>query len=165
MPVVWEAVAAAAFPNVGGLLNGYLIRPEINKWYKTLKKPTWTPPNAAFPIAWTSLYAGMGYASYLVWRDGEGFDGPARLPLALYAGQLALNWSWSPIFFHFHSLKWSMVNIVCLWSSVAACGFTFWQINKVAGVLMIPYLGWLSLATALNYRILKDNPEDTNKTE
>lgn len=159
MPIIWEAVGATLLPNIGGCLNGLLIRPEIDNWYKSLKKPSWRPPNSAFPIVWTGLYTGMGYASYLVWKDGGGFDGPARLPLTLYASQLALNWSWSPIFFHYHSPKWSMVNIVFLWSGVAACSYTFWQINKTAGIIMIPYLCWLTLASALNYRIWKDNPE------
>jgi tryptophan-rich sensory protein len=72
-----------------------------------IKKPSWRPPNFVFPIVWTFLYLSMGYASYLVWRDGgETLNGPAGLPLTLFAITLFLNYAWSYIFFFYHNLKW-----------------------------------------------------------
>ncbi|KAL1464482.1 hypothetical protein WDU94_004124 [Cyamophila willieti] len=155
----WKAIGAVLLPNVGGIASSLIVRKEIKTWYETLKRPDWRPPNWLFGPMWTSLYCGMGYASYLVWRDGGGFSGPARLPLALYGTQLALNWAWSPIFFGAHKLDWALGEISILWLTVAACGVKFHEVNQTAGYLIIPYLAWLSLASALNYVIYRDNPK------
>lgn len=68
-------VGATLLPNVGGIVGGVFSRDSIKTWYVNLKKPEWTPPNYVFGPAWTVLYSGIGYASYLVYRDGGGFNG------------------------------------------------------------------------------------------
>lgn len=159
------AVGAVLLPNVGGWISGYVVRDSYGEWYDSLKKPDWRPPKAAFGFVWTALYSGMGYASYLVWKDGGGFSGDAKLPLALYGTQLALNFAWSPIFFGAHCLKGSLVEIGLLTAAAAGTGHMFYQINKTAGYLFVPYLAWLGMASALNYCIWRDNKDvDCKKT-
>ncbi|KAL1396814.1 hypothetical protein pipiens_010244 [Culex pipiens pipiens] len=156
-----KIILAIALPLVGGWINGYLTRPEIAGWYQGLNLPSFRPPNWVFAPVWTSLYIGMGYASYLVWRDGGGFNGKARRPLILYGVQLALNWAWTPIFFKLHELKWSFVESLALAGAVAATGFAFSKVNQIAGYVFIPYFVWCSYASLLNFVIYKHNPEQT----
>uniref|UniRef100_A0A3Q2WM56 Translocator protein n=2 Tax=Haplochromis burtoni TaxID=8153 RepID=A0A3Q2WM56_HAPBU len=160
-PKMWLQIAGfTALPHLGGLYGGYLTRKEVDTWYPTLKKPSWRPPNKAFPVVWTCLYTGMGYGSYLVWKELGGFTEDALVPLGLYGTQLALNWAWTPIFFGAHKLKWSLVEIVLLTGTVGATMMSWYPISRTATMLLAPYLGWLCLATSLNYCIWRDNPEE-----
>ena len=135
-----------------GAIPGSIITRKNQSWYEHIQKPTWRPPKWAFGPVWTALYAGMGYASYLVYEDGAD-----QVALALYSTQLALNWAWTPIFFGLHNLKLAAFEISALWVSVAACGAKFYSINTTAGLLFVPYLVWVTLATALNFNIWKNN--------
>ncbi|XP_023345705.1 translocator protein [Eurytemora carolleeae] len=158
------AIGATLAPFVGALPGSLITRTEVKGWYRHIKKPEWRPPNWAFGPVWSSLYASMGYASYLVYRDGGGFSG-AAVPLALYGSQLALNWAWTPVFFGQHNVKGGFYLICALWVNVAACGLSFYGVNKTAGYLMAPYLAWLSLATMLNYSIWKMNGDRPSPKE
>lgn len=100
------ATGAVILPNLGGWAGAFITKKNIKPWYEGLKSPTCKPPNYVFGPVWTTLYCGIGYASYLVYKQGGGFGGAAKFPLTLYAAQLALNWAWTPIFFHLHELKW-----------------------------------------------------------
>jgi len=146
------AAAATLLPYVGGFAGSFITRKNIPNWYEHLVKPSWRPPNWAFGPVWTCLYGGMGFASYLVWRDGG--DATA---LSLYSAQLALNWAWTPIFFGAHRVRAAFLEMCVLWAAAGATGLAFHQVNRAAGLLFLPYMAWLSLAAALNYAVWRDN--------
>ncbi|KAG5874879.1 hypothetical protein JTB14_022952 [Gonioctena quinquepunctata] len=157
VPVNWPALGFTLLPNLGGVGGGFITRPQIKTWYESLKRPSWRPPNWAFGPVWTSLYCGMGYASYMVYRDGGGFDGPARLPLAVYGVNLVANWAWTPIFFGTKNIKLALYEMQIINVTAVGMAYLFYQVNPHAGLLIVPYCLWLSVATALNYVIYRDN--------
>lgn len=118
-------------------------------WYEQLNQPAGTPPDIAFPIVWTLLYIGMAIAAWRVWRA----VGASRA-LALFALQLALNALWTPLAFGAHALLWSLLVIVALWLVLAATLAAFWHADRIAGLLLAPYLVWVGYATYLNAGLL-----------
>jgi tryptophan-rich sensory protein len=121
-------------------------------WYDDLKKPSWTPPNWLFPLAWTTLYIFMSIAAARVAvQAGNAYA------MAFFAVQIAVNTLWTPIFFGLQRIKTGLMIIVWLWFAVAATMIAFWQIDVLAGVLFVPYLIWVTVATALNYSVWRLN--------
>ncbi len=121
-----------------------------------LNKPAFTPPGWLFGPVWTVLYIMMAVAAILVWR--RGWDTPGvRLALVLFAVQLALNLSWSPVFFGLHQLGWSVVIILALLAAIIATTVAFFRVSTIAGILFVPYLLWVSFATVLNITIWRIN--------
>ncbi|RYH06357.1 TspO/MBR family protein [Tropicimonas sp. IMCC6043] len=132
--------------------TGALFAP--GEWYRGLRKPAWTPPSWVFSVMWTSLYLLMSWAAARVAvADGSG------LALALWALQIALNTLWTPVFFGLHRMRSGLVIITLLWVSVAATALAFFQTDTLAGVMLVPYLAWVSVAACLNYSILRLNPD------
>ncbi|TDU70971.1 TspO/MBR related protein [Prosthecobacter fusiformis] len=126
------------------------------EWYAGLVKPSWNPPAWVFGPAWTLLYTLMAVAAWLVWKRG-GFGGQ-KGPLTLYFIQLALNAVWTPVFFGAHELGWALVVILMLWLAIFATLLSFWRVRQMAGLLFVPYLAWVSFATALNFMLWRLNP-------
>jgi len=154
-----KPIVFTAFPHVGGLAGAFITRKNIKNWYENLNRPSWRPPNWLFGPVWTSLYTGMGYASYMIYRDGGGFDGEAKTALALYGSQLALNWAWTPIFFGCHKLGLATAEILVLAGNIGACIFYFSKINKTASYILIPYMAWVSFASVLTAWMWRNNPD------
>jgi len=137
---------------LGGALGSVATFPELTTWYAVLAKPAWNPPNWLFGPVWSTLYVLMGISLFLVWR--EGLDRrDVRYAILIFAVQLGLNVAWSLVFFGLHSIFGGLVLIIILWLAIWANIVAFYVISKPAGLILIPYLIWVSIASYLNYTI------------
>jgi tryptophan-rich sensory protein len=136
-----------------GALGSIATEPAIPTWYALLAKPGFNPPNWVFAPVWTTLYIMMGMAAWRVWR----VTGARSAEIVLFAVQLAFNLAWSWIFFSWHLLLPALVEMAVLALLVAATLIAFWRRDRIAGVLMLPYLAWLGFAFALNLAIWRLN--------
>ena len=156
MPITRQILALALFLAVtfsAAGIGSLATTPNITTWYAGLAKPSWNPPNWIFGPVWTVLYISMAVAAWLVWRQG----GLWQWPLALFAVQLALNAAWSWLFFGFHMPGAAFIEVVALLVAIAATTIAFWPRSMAAGILMLPYLGWVSFASVLNFTIWRLN--------
>ncbi|KZL38837.1 CrtK [Pseudomonas syringae pv. syringae] len=130
--------------------TGIIFKPGA--WYESLEKPSFTPPDWAFPVAWTTIYLLLAWAGYrLTLIPGS------EIVLALWAAQISLNTLWTPVFFGANRLVAAMVILVLLWIVVAAMIVMALQLDIITGLILFPYLVWLSVAAALNFSILRHN--------
>lgn len=133
-----------------GWVGSLVTMPAIEGWYASLEKPFFTPPNWLFGPAWTTLYVLMAIAAWLVWRA------PTRTafrPMGIFFFQLALNFSWSFAFFGLQNPLAGLVVIVALWFGIIWTISAFRPYSGLAALLLVPYILWVSYATALNAAI------------
>jgi benzodiazapine receptor len=135
---------------------GAIASVEAALFYAELARPAWAPPASVFGPVWTALYALMGVSAWLVWRErGAAWRRPA---LALFVAQLAANALWSWLFFHWKSGALAFAEVLLLLVLIAATVLLFWQVRRLAGLLMVPYLGWVAFASALTWSVWRANP-------
>ncbi|NOT58574.1 MAG: tryptophan-rich sensory protein [Deltaproteobacteria bacterium] len=146
--IAWLALCFAA--------SSTAVFVSVDGWYAGLLKPSWNPPAWLFGPVWTLLYAMMAVAAWLVWREG-GWREQARA-LRLFLLQWLLNALWTPLFFGLHRPGLAFAEIILLWLALVATLVSFWRVRKQAGVLLMPYLAWVSFAAALNFTIWRLNP-------
>jgi benzodiazapine receptor len=121
---------------------------SVGGWYQALAKPSFNPPDWIFAPVWTALYFMMAVAGWRVWRR-DGLSA-ARGAMTLFALQLMLNMGWSVVFFGLRSIGAALAEILVLLLAILATTVLFWQRDRVAGMLLIPYAGWVTFATVLN---------------
>ena len=147
----WVLITLAA-GWVGNALSGVME----SQFYQQLSRPDWAPPASVFGPVWTSLFVMMGTAAWLVWRE-RGFAG-ARIPLVLYLVHLIFNAAWTGIFFGLEAPGWAFAEILVLLAMIVALIVLFVRVRTLAGVLLVPYLLWVSYATALTFALWRMNP-------
>ena len=144
-------LASFAAAGMGGLAS-------VNAagFYGDLVRPPWAPPAWLFGPVWSVLFLLMGVAAWLVWRD-HGFRS-AGAALTLYLAQLLANALWSWLFFAWRQGAFAFAEVTVLWLLIAATIFSFWRLNRLAALLLVPYLAWVSFAAALNFVLWRLNP-------
>lgn len=148
----FKLIIAIIVSELAGIIGAIFTTPAIDTWYATLTKPALNPPGWVFGPVWTTLFALMGIAAFLVWKQGLQRR-EVKMALGIFIGQLVLNTLWSIIFFGLHSPGSALVEIVFLWFAILTTMIMFAKISKPAAALLVPYLLWVSFASYLNYAI------------
>ncbi|MBZ9570776.1 tryptophan-rich sensory protein [Methanobrevibacter sp. TMH8] len=149
---IFKLIISFVIVFVIGIIGSLVTYPQIATWYASIIKPSWTPAGWVFPIVWNTLYILMSISLFLVLKENLS-DKKVKFALAIFGIQLALNLLWSIVFFGFHSIIGGLGVILMLWIFILMNIFVFYKISKWAGILLVPYIIWVTIATYLNYSI------------
>lgn len=139
-----------------GWIGSIFTTPSIQTWYATLTKPSFNPPNWVFAPVWTFLFLTMGVALWLIWRGGFKTLGRQQA-LRVFIIQLCLNVLWSLVFFGLHQPGIALIEILLLWLAILITIIKFYKIDRWAGLILIPYIAWVSFAAVLNLMLWRLN--------
>jgi len=153
LKISWLSVLVIAALVYGAAAIGSLFTAAgIPGWYQSIAKPAWTPPGSVIGAVWTVLFTLIAVAAILVWNTRpRGRDNV--IAMEMLSINLLFNVLWSYIFFMRHSIGGALLEMIFLWFSILACIVLFWRINRVAGLLLLPYILWVSFAFYLNWTI------------
>jgi len=150
IPDVLKLIIALIACQLAGVIGSVFTTRSIETWYQTINRPSYAPPNGVFAPVWITLYVLMGLAAFLVWRRGLRYPN-VRGGLLAFLVQLVLNACWSIAFFGFRSPLAGLIVIIVLWIEILITIIYFFRVTRSAGLLMLPYLAWVSFAAVLNY--------------
>ncbi|MEM9739452.1 MAG: TspO/MBR family protein [Pseudomonadota bacterium] len=148
----WTVLGAFLALNFAAASAGALFKPGA--WYERLAKPGWTPPDWAFPLVWSVLFILNALAGALVWQASV--PGSA-MAIGVYGVSLAINFAWSALFFGIKRMDLALIDVIGLWVSIAVTMALFWPISPLASLFQAPYLLWVTIAAALNLRVMQMN--------
>uniref|UniRef100_A0A8C2PI54 Translocator protein n=1 Tax=Capra hircus TaxID=9925 RepID=A0A8C2PI54_CAPHI len=150
-------------PLLGPTLVWLLIHHSMSDWCDSLRELPWCPPHRVLLLVWTTIYSIKGYASHLVWKGlGGGFGQPLALPLGLYAVQLTISWAVLILLSAAHTPSLALLHLPLLFGLVMSTALIWHPINKLATLLLLPYLAWLTVGVSITYHLWRDSlcPED-----
>jgi tryptophan-rich sensory protein len=137
---------------IGAGATGAMFSP--GPWYQALAKPRWTPPNWAFPVAWTTIYICISFSGARVASmEDSGYA------MAFWAMQAAFSTLWTPVFFGLRRLKGALLVMGPLWVAVLGCTISMFQLDFWAGIAFLPFMAWVTVAAALNASVVRLNPD------
>lgn len=151
LPFVVAASAALLVAAIGTTLT------DTGPWYQALAKPSWTPPDHAFGMAWTLIFALAALAAVQAWSAAPNAR-VAETVIGLFAGNGFLNILWSLVFFRLQRPDWALIQVGLLWLSILVLMVYCWRIRPLSGLLLAPYLAWVTLAGLLNWQVVALNP-------
>ncbi len=150
-----KLAVSVLIPLLIGFLGSFFTSSSVESWYATLDKPSFNPPNWLFAPVWTTLFVLIGISFYLAWKKDFGKNKKAAI--AVYSLQLLLNLFWSLLFFGLKNPLLALAELAVLWAAILANAVLFYRISTLAGLLLVPYLLWVSFAGILNYFIFALN--------
>ena len=143
-----KLIISVLLPLSVGAIAGMFTSQAVPIWYASLNRPSFSPPNWVFGPVWTTLYILLGISFFLIWKEEA--SKVRDLAIKVFLIQMLLNFAWSFLFFYFNLIGAALIEIILLWTSIAAMIYLFYKIKPVAAYMNIPYLLWVSFATILN---------------
>jgi len=153
---ITKLIFALAVCQAAGAVGSIFTQTSVSTWYAALQKPGFTPPNWIFAPVWITLYLLMGISAYLIWNKGLK-NKNVKISLVIFIIQLILNTLWSLFFFGLKSPLYAFIDITLLWIAIILVIISFFKLSKTAGILLLPYILWVSFAGILNFFILRLN--------
>ena len=153
----WALVTVPLIVVLGSIMGSVSGGGGDSAWYRMLEKPGFQPPGWLFGVAWAIFYTMMGLALAMI-LNARGAPGRG-LAIGVFLAHLAVNYSWSPVFFGAHQVTAAFYLLLAILGLAIASTALFWRIRRTAGLLLLPYLGWLAFASVLNYETDRLNPD------
>ncbi len=158
LTIIVAAIITAIVLGVGGLMT------SVGSWYRSIRKPSWNPPDWLFGPAWTVILGLAAWAGVDAWTAAP--DPTAHLRIGVFYGvNILFHMAWSPLFFNLRRPDWALIEVPFLWFSILALMIGMAPYSSLAVWLLLPYLLWVAFAAYLNFVIVRMNPPFGSKPQ